>query len=69
VFQTKFNHDGSSTSIKQGLLLRVILKILDLIMLILLIKTRLLIFEEYPYGTLTPSKHLKKLIFSDFDKG
>ena len=32
------------------------------------IDTRLLIFEEYPCGTLTPCKHPQKLIFSDFDK-
>jgi len=29
---------------------------------------RLLIFEEYLCGTLTPHKHPQKLIFSDFDK-
>jgi len=29
---------------------------------------RLLIFEEYPYGTLTQHKHWQKLVFSFLDK-
>jgi len=32
------------------------------------IEIRLLIFEEYPCGTLNPRKQLQKLIFSDFDR-
>ena len=33
-----------------------------------LIDIRLLIFEEYPYGTLTQRRHWQKLIFSFLDK-